>query len=43
MIREFLEEKYGKFITDQLLNDRNEVIRENINSRDVEKSIDLDF
>jgi len=37
MIREFLEEKYGKFVTDQFLNDRNEVIRENLNEDGIDE------
>jgi len=37
MIRKFLEEKYGKFITDKFLNDRNEVIYENFDRDGIEE------
>ncbi|MBK7936113.1 MAG: hypothetical protein IPJ82_03150 [Lewinellaceae bacterium] len=37
MIRNILEEKYGAYITNQFLNDRNEVIRENLNVDGVEE------
>lgn len=37
MIRKLLEEKYGKLITDKLINDRNEIIRENSNEVGIEE------
>lgn len=41
MVREFLEEKYGKLITDSLLNDKNEVIHENFNKDGIEEQREL--
>lgn len=37
MIRKLLEDKYGKFITDTLINDRNEIFRENSNKDGIEE------